>query len=191
MSFAGKFWTDDKVAEAKRLYVEEGFSATQVCGMIGAVSRNAVIGIAHRQGWARSPLKGLENNRSASRARGPRAAPKQTRRRPLDGLTFTGHAKPKQQYQERPQPASGPIDSPNAKVWTERAFGECAYPISGEGADTVSCANPCSGSYCPAHAAVMYVAGSASRSRASGKERYFALVQARGHVRSFDEWAAA
>jgi GcrA cell cycle regulator len=176
-------WCAEQDALLFRLWITEGLSASQCAGqMPHNRSRSAIIGRANRLGLKREG------------ASSPRVAKPYPVRRAAIARRSTAHAPDgfgKPQYQERPQPASGPIDSPSAKVWTERAFGECAYPISGEGADTVSCANPCSGSYCPAHAAVMYVAGSASRSRASGKERYFALVQARGHVRSFEEWAAA
>lgn len=39
-------WTDDHKSEAARLW-NEGLSASQICGVFG-VSRNSVIGIAHR-----------------------------------------------------------------------------------------------------------------------------------------------
>jgi GcrA cell cycle regulator len=44
-------WTDERVAELKRLWLE-GQSASQVARQLGGVSRNAVIGKVHRMGLA-------------------------------------------------------------------------------------------------------------------------------------------
>lgn len=44
-----------------------------------------------------------------------------------------------------------------AKPWLERVFGECAYPVCGEGADVWSCcAKVASGSYCDGHKVIMW-----------------------------------
>jgi hypothetical protein len=58
------------------------------------------------------------------------------------------------------------------RVWTERAFAQCAFPVAGEGADTLSCCAPTGGKvYCPAHRKIMYQ----PRSTMSGHDRkYFA-----------------
>jgi hypothetical protein len=193
MNDGSNFWTDAKTAEAKRLYVTEGFSATQVAVMVGATSRNAVIGKAHRENWQRDPLKALENNRASSRARGPRPAPKGVRRRPLDGLTFTGHAKPKQQYQERPQPSVGPIDSPNAKVWTERGRFECAFIVEGEGADATACCNRAwrKSSWCRDHHAVVFQSGTRIHATAIASSVRWAEAREERLGAAFDKWAAA
>ncbi len=37
------------------------------------------------------------------------------------------------------------------KLWRDRDFDECCYPVSGVGPETMVCAEPCSGSYCPKH----------------------------------------
>jgi len=44
-----------------------------------------------------------------------------------------------------------------AKPWLERDFGECAFPVAGEGADTFSCCQPIHrNGYCADHVAVMF-----------------------------------
>lgn len=44
---------------------------------------------------------------------------------------------------------------PNAKLWNERDFNECCFPIGGVGRGTVVCGAPCDGAYCRAHRALM------------------------------------
>ena len=41
-------WTDEKVAKLKELWGKGGFTASQIAEILGNVSRNAVIGKAHR-----------------------------------------------------------------------------------------------------------------------------------------------
>jgi len=49
------------------------------------------------------------------------------------------------------------IESPNARPWMEREFGQCAWPL-GEAGAIMSCCNPVSrGSYCEGHAAAAFV----------------------------------
>lgn len=49
--------------------------------------------------------------------------------------------------------AFSPLAGSSPKPWLERAFGECAWPVGGEGADTISCCLPAmlGRPYCPAH----------------------------------------
>lgn len=47
-------WTDDRVALAKELY-RDGYSAAKIAAQIGGVTRNAVVGKAHRDHWSRGP----------------------------------------------------------------------------------------------------------------------------------------
>lgn len=45
-------WTPEREAEAKRLYIDQGMSAAETAKALGGgVTRNGVIGIAHRRGW--------------------------------------------------------------------------------------------------------------------------------------------
>ena len=80
-------WTDERIAALKQ-YWEEGRSASQIAEILGeGLSRNAVIGKAHRLGLASrpSPLKTGESRpaeaRQAARAE-PKAAPKAAAARP-------------------------------------------------------------------------------------------------------------
>lgn len=65
-------WTQEKTDEAKRLYIVLGWSAGRVAAAIGAPSRNAVIGKAHRSGWQeqRSPEVTRQNISEGRRAGG-------------------------------------------------------------------------------------------------------------------------
>ena len=66
MSFC---WTDDVLRAARRLYVEEGLSATESARRLG-VTRSALIGKSHRMGWAaeRDPQLAIANQVRGGRA---------------------------------------------------------------------------------------------------------------------------
>jgi hypothetical protein len=50
----------------------------------------------------------------------------------------------------------GKVESPAARLWTDREVGQCAYPVKPNGADTWSCCNRTYGEpYCPGHLVVM------------------------------------
>ena len=44
-------WNDANTEQARKLYVDQGLSAGRVAAMIGAPSRNSIIGRMHRQGF--------------------------------------------------------------------------------------------------------------------------------------------
>lgn len=151
---AGVFWTPERVETARRLYMDEGRSAGEVAAMIGpGVSRNAIIGKAHRMGWmekGRKPASKPAKVSAQSKIKAPKNKP---------ALVF-GNVP--QAANDRPKPAPAPvpvkvtlasIQSPNARPWMERAaFGECTW-LLGEGASALSCCNPvldrgwCAGHY--------------------------------------------
>lgn len=177
-------WTDERIEALKQRHAS-GWSASLIAKSLGGgLSRNAVIGKIHRLGIQLDKPSRPTKFKPYPECR----VGSQRRSRAPDGFTY-GATQPKQRYQERPQPVSEPISSPNAKVWTERAAGECAYPISGGGADTVSCCNRCVGSYCCAHQLIVYQPGSidapgrARHRRADGDHQ-------ENQRRSFEEWAA-
>ncbi|KKC27945.1 GcrA family cell cycle regulator [Sphingomonas sp. SRS2] len=68
-------WTDERIDQLKRLW-GQGMTASQIAEDLGGVSRNAVIGKAHRLGLeARpSPVKGGDSSASASAPAAPAAA---------------------------------------------------------------------------------------------------------------------
>lgn len=135
MSFV---WTSDVVEKARRLYLVDGYSAAETARRIGA-TRSAVIGKAHRMGWAeeRPPAVALANmirhNRSDVRRTRPRCGPK------------------------APAPLPGAASESEPRPWYDREPGQCAWPVSGEGEHVLSCCAP-SGSraYCEAHRLRLY-----------------------------------
>jgi hypothetical protein len=65
-------WTDESKAIVRRLWVQEGLAASVIAARLAhvlgrPVTRNAVIGIAHRSGWA---LGGVERVRRMSANKG-------------------------------------------------------------------------------------------------------------------------
>jgi GcrA cell cycle regulator len=65
-------WTDESKALIRRMWVEEGMAASVIAAKLAhtlgrPVTRNAVIGIAHRSGWA---LGGVERIRRMSANKG-------------------------------------------------------------------------------------------------------------------------
>jgi GcrA cell cycle regulator len=47
-------WTNERIETARRMYLDEGCSASQIARAIGGVTRNAVIGLLHRRGFRRT-----------------------------------------------------------------------------------------------------------------------------------------
>jgi GcrA cell cycle regulator len=73
-------WTDENKAIIRRLWVEEGMAASVIAARLSyeigrPVTRNAVIGIAHRSGWA---LGGVERVRRQAANKGSRKKRKLT-----------------------------------------------------------------------------------------------------------------
>ncbi len=142
----GFCWSDEVLRAARRLYVEQGLSASESARRLG-VSRSALIGKAHRMGWAaeRDPRLAIANQ-----LRGGRAVARALRPARAD-------------VPLPPQPMVACVPRP----WLERAPGQCAFPVAGDGEAVMSCCAP-SGlrSYCPAHAAAMYVRRSPAQMQA-------------------------
>ncbi|MBX7532332.1 GcrA family cell cycle regulator [Qipengyuania sp. 1XM1-15A] len=67
-------WTDERIATLKKMW-EGGSTASQIADELGGVSRNAVIGKAHRLGLKSrpSPVKAAEKKKAAPK---PKPAPK-------------------------------------------------------------------------------------------------------------------
>lgn len=158
---SGEHWTDERIELLKALWAR-GLSASQVAKQLRDTSRSAVIGKLHRLGVSNrghafkpAPVRigktgaaGLAKARAVS-GTAPEPA---SQARPRGGILSSTRLKPMP-----PPPASQPIDATKAKPWTERRFGECAYPVGGEMADTLSCCLPAEGNYCPRHRAIMFV----------------------------------
>lgn len=141
----------------------QGLSATVIAKRLGASSRNAVLGRLHRLKIASGAVKPSRPTvvavKKAPKAPKPPKRTKEPKRQPYVRLVEptptggwnTGEIKRPTRFTE-----DAPGDHPHAKHWTERRFGECAFPVSGRGADVHSCAAPARGTYCTHHRAVMY-----------------------------------
>ncbi|HWU73336.1 MAG TPA: GcrA family cell cycle regulator, partial [Sphingomonas sp.] len=63
-------WTDDRIDTLRTMW-EKGMTASQIAEALGDVSRNAVIGKAHRLGLQSRPSPVKANDDSASAAPAP------------------------------------------------------------------------------------------------------------------------
>jgi GcrA cell cycle regulator len=152
-------WTAERKALAGRLW-NDGLSASQIAKRLGGVSRNAVIGIIHRSKLstrkkAERPTVFTPYAGSSTRRTGPTVRAQHTGR-----PVATSRLKPPTPIKADPEP----INYENARAWTERRFGECAFPI-GQGADLLSCCAPTERTYCKACERVMFKPEQPSKSK--------------------------
>lgn len=112
-------WTEERTATLKKMW-EGGATASQIADELGGVSRNAVIGKAHRLGLKSRPSPVKANERKAAPAK---LAPKPIAKKPLvkpAAMARPAAAKPAAQPAAAPSSAGGanaPIPSqplPNA-----------------------------------------------------------------------------
>jgi GcrA cell cycle regulator len=148
-------WDEHRVALLTKLWVN-GKSAAEVAAALNAgmdhsrfVSRNAVIGKVHRLGLSRPERVRTSNEGKASVSR---IAATNRAKAAIVSRMNAEPAKPRPPKVEAVPLAA--IESPNARPWMEREFGQCAWPL-GEAGAIMSCCNPVSrGSWCEGHAAV-------------------------------------
>ena len=100
-------WTEDRIATLTKMW-EGGSTASQIAEELGGVSRNAVIGKAHRLGLkARpSPVKAKEKKTPAAKKKAAAPAPK-----PAVKKASAPAARPAAKAPERPTPAPSPTAS--------------------------------------------------------------------------------
>jgi hypothetical protein len=153
-------WTPQEDATLHRMWIIEGHSAGFITGTLKGRSRNSIIGRAFRLGWMREkaadagqrlPYPGTRKGAPAVERKGGRGNSPGSR-----ASLFIGHRKAPLSNQFRAELLANPVESLNARPWTERATGQCAFPVSGEGADTFSCCNATTAVYCAGHQALMY-----------------------------------
>lgn len=147
-------WTPERISQLRRWWTDDGLTADEIAARFKFCTRSAVLGKVNRLGWQRgrpsAPTKFRAPPVKTSLQRDTVANANKTRPRVAAPKT-------------KPLPAAPRVTRQFSKPWTERAFGECAYPIAGEGADTVSCCAPVArwttplNGYCTAHAAAMFV----------------------------------
>jgi GcrA cell cycle regulator len=122
-------WTDERIERLKKMW-HEGATASQIADELGGVSRNAVIGKAHRLGLEQrpSPVKPgdeKEVKKAAPAAAAPKAAPKAEASRPAEAAPAAAPAPP-----QRP-PATGP--RPSAHDLQYRSIGPGGFVRQGPG----------------------------------------------------------
>lgn len=153
------FWTDERTELAAKMY-SGGKSASEVAKVLGC-TRNAVIGKMRREGvlgaYTRN-RKGVPAAKPRQRASAPRAikapsAAASIRPVPTFGNGYRAADKIKPPPAPKPAPVLVAVPA-TAKHWTERAFGECSWPVAGEGADIFSCCRPVAGRWCVEHNAI-------------------------------------
>jgi GcrA cell cycle regulator len=168
-------WTDETVTRTLEMWIS-GKSGTDIANILTAegreITRSAVLGKLHRIGamkpdaTRRKATPPKTNNAvkvfPVPRPEKPKLAPSYARgfKRPKLKLVVAGNGA----LLVIPPPVHEPraygreVDASVAiapRVWTSRKFGECAFPVDGEGADTRSCCNPTAKTYCNTHARVM------------------------------------
>ena len=72
-------WTDERIATLKKMW-ESGSTASQIADELGGVSRNAVIGKAHRLGLKSRPSPVKANEKKVAK---PKPAPKPVAKAPI------------------------------------------------------------------------------------------------------------
>ncbi|MGL6042880.1 MAG: GcrA family cell cycle regulator [Sandaracinobacteroides sp.] len=180
-------WTDERIALLKQ-YWEEGRSASQIAEVLGeGLSRNAVIGKAHRLGLASrpSPLK-TGDNRSTDAKPAPRAEAKPV---PKPAPRPAPDPAPQPAAAITQPPAAPPIPAPVIPVAKPavRAKGGrvtlldlndriCKWPSGHpDEADFHFCGKPVSPGfpYCGEHCLIAYQAQMPRRDRPAGPSRPF------------------
>lgn len=135
-------WPEDLTERLIKLW-NDGHSASQIAkqlrngltraGVIGKVHRLRAQGVVMRVADAPQP-KGIVASFTKRRDQPPSA----------------------KSSPDQPLPPAALLDVSAARPWTTRTFGECAYPVAGEGADTMSCCLETGGAtYCAAHRRIM------------------------------------
>lgn len=151
-------WTEERIETLKRMWAEDA-TGSQI-GVALGMTRSAVLGKAMR---LKLPKKSEDTNnfnrrRALVKAKPPKkaAAPKAARPKVNvhPGNIVRSFAARAHDPGLKALP-KGERTFPNAKHWTERKFGECAFPV-GSGADTQSCCEPTERTYCKDCEAVMF-----------------------------------
>ena len=146
-------WSEARIAQLVRLWTE-GVSASGIAETLGDVSRSAVLGKLHRLGLLRSrkPASAPRRYEGLSLAT-PATPPKPSAPRRASGATAP--EPPRSPWREA---AFAPLVGTTPRPWLSRAFGECAFPVGGDGDALMSCCakvKPRAG-YCPAHHAIAF-----------------------------------
>ncbi len=149
-------WTDARIVRITRLWAD-GVSASGISEALGDVSRSAVLGKLHRLGLLGSRLPASAPRRYDGRAQAPAPAAR-------GALVASAPARPRAAAPPTPpsspwrEAAFTPLAGTAPRPWLTRAFGECAFPVGGEGEAIVSCCAPTQrqSGYCAAHHRIVF-----------------------------------
>jgi hypothetical protein len=153
-------WSHAEDEQLYDLWMVRGLSCSQIGAIMGR-TRNAIIGRCHRKGWKKptdTQTRILTGKIGAGVLRAPKIERKTGRGNAMGSAAARaiGQRKSGAHGKEAVDLKGADVLSPNAKPWLERKARQCAYPVSGEGADTWSCCNPTDGdAYCAGHARLM------------------------------------
>ncbi|GIX20500.1 MAG: hypothetical protein KatS3mg120_2176 [Erythrobacter sp.] len=127
-------WTEERIATLRRLW-ESGSTASEIAAELGGVSRNAVIGKAHRLGLkARpSPVKANEKKKAAAPAKKPAASPARPAEEPRAEASASDTAP--QRPAQRPA-APAPAAPPRSEPATAAPAQTPSQPIPGAQPET-------------------------------------------------------
>lgn len=98
-------WTDERIEMLKTLW-QKGLTASQISEEMGGVSRNAVIGKAHRLGLNSRPSPVKNNDAGKKKAAAPKVSEKQAE--PKKEKKPAAPKKPVEQIEEKPEPVAKP-----------------------------------------------------------------------------------
>ncbi|RIA37628.1 GcrA cell cycle regulator [Hephaestia caeni] len=101
-------WTDERIDTLKAMW-EKGMTASQIAEALGGVSRNAVIGKAHRLGLQSRPSPVKPNDDDT-----PKAAPKPAPRPPVESKPVKAAPPPPPAPAPAPSPAPAAAPAPAA-----------------------------------------------------------------------------
>ena len=148
-------WTEDRVAMLRELW-SKGLSASQIAVQLGGVSRNAVIGKAHRLGLESRPSP-IRGGGSGSRSRRNRAIHRALEAKALRG-TITDEELAADSAGNEGEKAIEPPLAPPARPVSD--VKDCLWPIGDPGDEEFGfCgAETAPGRpYCAEHCAVAYI----------------------------------
>ncbi|MEW4449846.1 GcrA family cell cycle regulator [Qipengyuania sp. JC766] len=129
-------WTDERIATLKKMW-ESGATASQIADELGDVSRNAVIGKAHRLGLkARpSPVKAKEKAKKVKAAKAPAPAKKPAPKAAAkpSGAPLTAPADAPKAQPQGPVNASQPMPNPRSDLPRIVSIGPGGFQRQGPG----------------------------------------------------------
>ena len=128
-------WTDERIATLKKMW-EGGSTASQIADELGGVSRNAVIGKAHRLGLKSRPSPVKSADKKAAPAKKPATAPKPAAAKKPAAKKAAPSPKPAPAAAQTGSAAPAPSTSPAAKPAASApapAAAPAAAPVNASG----------------------------------------------------------